>query len=120
MVGDPCTFGDVNADAGPCIEDLLCLGIPADGSAGTCPGGEAVECSHLMDVWNRDCVDGNCGASFCAEECDEVGYCPVGHEATDIAGMCYCVPFDQCDANGGCPDGFTPHYTGNTCYCMPA
>jgi hypothetical protein len=91
-IGDPCYFGDVNADAGECNPGLTCLGIPADGSAGTCPGGSAGECTDLLEEWNPDCVYGNCGASFCSEECDAQGNCPAGFMPVDVAGTCFCVP----------------------------
>ena len=73
-LGDPCAFGDVNITAGACNAGLECLGIPADGtSAGTCPGGASSECTTLIEEWNPDCVNGNCGASFCSVACG------VGH-----------------------------------------
>jgi len=90
--GDPCTFDTVNENAGFCLEGLLCLGIPADGTAGTCPGGSAEECVEMETVWNPDCVYGNCGVSFCAEECGPEGYCPEGFEPQDVNGTCFCIP----------------------------
>jgi hypothetical protein len=91
-VGDPCYFGDVNADAGECSPGLTCLGIMADGTAGTCPGGSAGECTDLLEEWNPDCVYGNCGASFCSEECDAQGNCPAGFMPVNVADTCFCVP----------------------------
>ena len=109
QLGDPCPYGDVNATANYCAEGLECLGIPADGNAGTCPGGEPGECTALIDLWNRDCVNGNCGASFCSQECDYCRECPEGFDPMDAGSpaRCMCVPnyhgmpiADPCPWNG--------------------
>jgi len=92
QIDDPCAFGEVNEDAADCEAGLACLGVPADGTAGTCPGGTPEECTELADVWNPDCVGGNCGVSFCAARCDAAGNCPAGHVPQDIGGDCYCIP----------------------------
>jgi len=90
--GDPCTFGDVNVDAGDCNTGGTCLGIEADGQSGTCT--IASDCTNLGDELNPDCVNGNCGASFCAEECPggDVNQCPAGFVGQVISGTCFCVP----------------------------
>ena len=104
-LGDPCTFGDVNAAAGACNAGLECLGIMADGNAGTCPGGSATECTNLLEEWNRDCVTGNCGASFCSEPCDAQGNCPQGFAGQDVGDppTCMCVPTAQGAGGAGDP-----------------
>ena len=92
--GYPCSYGEVNESAGVCGGLMVCLGVPADGTAGTCPGGSASECTNLLDEWNPDCVDGNCGASFCSEECGANRTCPPGFLAQDVGEphVCYCIP----------------------------
>jgi hypothetical protein len=98
VAGDPCPFGDVNATADNCEPGLACLGFPADGAAGTCPGGTDTECSQndppIPANQNPDCVNGNCGASFCADECDASGNCPAGFAPQNVGDppICYCVP----------------------------
>jgi len=92
LPGDPCTFGDVNDSAGDCTLGLACLGVLADGTAGTCPGGAPDECVEIPDSFNPDCISGNCGFSFCSEECDVQGNCPAGFEPVDVYGICYCIP----------------------------
>ena len=92
QAGDPCPFGDVNSTADHCAVDLVCLGIAADGAAGTCPGGSPTECTDMAANSNPDCVNGNCGASFCAGECDANGNCEAGFAPQDVSGTCYCVP----------------------------
>ena len=81
-LGDPCAYPwdpqgvqpPVNESEGDCNAGLECLGIAADGtSGGTCPGGLDSECTSLLEEWNRDCVNGNCGASFCSQACDAQG-----------------------------------------------
>jgi len=103
--GDPCPYGDVNATANDCAAGLECLGIAADGNAGTCPGGEPRECTNLIDLWNIDCVNGNCGASFCSQECDNCDECPEGFEPQNVGSpaRCMCVP------------GYTGHPSGGSC-----
>ena len=93
QVGDPCPFnGGVNANADNCALGLACLGFPADGTSGNCPGGDSAECTDVPASANPDCVNGNCGASFCAEECDAQGNCDAGFAPQDMAGTCYCIP----------------------------
>jgi len=107
--GDPCTFGEVNASAGDCDPGLECLGVPADGNAGTCPGGLPSECIQLIEEWNIDCVNGNCGVSFCSEPCDANGTCPAGFDPIDVGNppACFCIPNSSGDGNPGdpCPWG---------------
>ena len=90
--GEPCPFGDVNPDAQYCYQDLECLGRPADGNSGYCPGGDPAECTEYPASQNPDCVNGVCGFSFCADRCDAQGNCPTGHEPLDADGTCYCAP----------------------------
>ncbi len=91
-VGDPCPFDTVNADTEACKAALMCLGLAADGTSGTCT--TDADCSSLGDAINPDCVSGNCGASFCAEECPGgvAADCPAGTAGQDISGTCYCIP----------------------------
>ncbi|HUU03312.1 MAG TPA: hypothetical protein VM425_17900 [Myxococcota bacterium] len=91
-MGDPCPFETVNTDADNCGDDLKCLGLAADGSHGSCT--TDADCSSLGDAINPDCVSGNCGASFCAEECPggDSAQCPAGASGQDISGTCYCIP----------------------------
>ena len=93
-LGDPCPFDTVNATANYCVAGLECLGFPADGNAGTCPGGESYECANIPFELNYDCVDGNCGASFCSQECDHCGECPEGFGPQDVGSppKCMCIP----------------------------
>ncbi len=109
-VGDPCPFDTVNTDADACKEGLTCLGIAASGTSGTCTTDD--DCSSLGEEINPDCVSGNCGASFCAEECPGgvAADCPAGTIGQDISGTCYCVPKpnDECTDpinNIGCGAG---------------
>jgi hypothetical protein len=95
QAGDPCPLGDVNSTADFCAADLTCLGFPADGQAGTCPGGNPTECIDIPANANPDCVNGNCGASFCAEQCDAQGpqgHCPAGFVCQDVGDTWFCVP----------------------------
>jgi len=94
-LGDPCPLGNVNLTAENCAPGLSCLGFPADGQAGTCPGGNPTECIDIPANANPDCVNGNCGASFCAEQCDAQGpqgHCPAGFVCQDVGDTWFCVP----------------------------
>jgi hypothetical protein len=104
-LGDPCTFATVNAAAGDCNAGLACLGVLADGTAGTCPGGSASECTNLLEEWNRDCVAGNCGASFCSEPCDAQRNCPQGFVDQDVGNppQCMCIPTPSGSGQPGDP-----------------
>jgi hypothetical protein len=108
-LGDPCAYGDVNPTAGDCNAGLSCLGVAADGVAGTCPGGLDSECTGLIDEWNPDCVGTNCGASFCSEPCGAGRTCPQGFIDQDVGtpAECWCVPTRQGDGDDGdpCPWG---------------
>jgi hypothetical protein len=90
--GEPCPFGEVNGTADNCAAGLVCLGFPDNGTSGTCPGGNITECTDIPASANPDCVNGNCGASFCAEQCDAQGNCPAGFWPQDVGGTCYCIP----------------------------
>jgi hypothetical protein len=92
QAGDPCPLGNVNLTAENCAPGLSCLGFPADGQAGTCPGGNPTECIDIPANANPDCVNGNCGASFCAEQCDAQGHCPEGFVCQDVGDTWYCIP----------------------------
>lgn len=112
QAGEPCPFGNVNADAQYCDEGLACLGFAADGGNGYCPSGHALECTQLPAQWNPDCAFDKCGASFCAAECGDERSCPEGHFDYDVSGVCYCVPDRQGSAlctdpieNTECPEG---------------
>jgi hypothetical protein len=117
-LGDPCTFDTVNATAGACNAGLECLGIMADGGAGTCPGGSSTECTSLLEEWNRDCVGGNCGASFCSEPCGAGDTCPQGFIPQDVGNppACMCVPGSSGSGNPGDPCPWdTVHATEDEC-----
>lgn len=105
-VGDPCHLGDVHQDYFCCPPGLRCLGRPADGNSGTCPDGDPAECTEYPPSHNPDCVNANCGYSFCVPRCDVVGNCPRGYEPLDVNGMCYCIP-SKADSQAGepCPFG---------------
>jgi hypothetical protein len=102
QLGDPCPFDNVNEAAGLCEESLLCVGDPADGVGGrTCPGGSTAECIEYLDIVeeielleerNIDCVNGNCGISFCTYECDNEGRCPLGFLPQNVNDTCACIP----------------------------
>jgi hypothetical protein len=104
--GGSCHFGDVHEDHGCCPPGLRCLGWPADGNSGTCPGGDPAECTQYPPSHNPDCVNGNCGYSFCVSRCDVVGNCERGLEPLDVNGICYCIP-SIADSQAGepCPFG---------------
>jgi len=91
--GQPCILGDVNALWGDCAAGLACVGVPADGSYGACPGG-IPDCVLVPASWNPSCTFGTdlCGGSFCAAECDGNGACPAGFESMTLGGLCYCAP----------------------------
>jgi len=92
-IGQPCILGDVNELWGECEAGLTCVGVPADGSYGACPGG-IPDCILIPDSWNPSCPfeTEQCGGSFCAEECDGNGACAAGFEPFDVGGTCYCRP----------------------------
>ncbi len=92
-VGEPCILGDVNSLWGDCAAGLTCVGVPADGTYGACPGG-IPDCLLVPVSWNPSCsfVTSQCGGSFCAEECDGNGDCAVGYTPMIIGTTCYCAP----------------------------
>lgn len=92
QAGDPCPFYDVNATSDNCAAGLACLGVAADGNSGNCPSGDPAECTDFPASLNPDCVAGNCGFSFCSEECDSQGDCTSGYQPQIVGGTCYCVP----------------------------
>jgi len=98
---------------------MSCIGLDATGDSGVCPGGDAAECSQISANWNPDCVNGNCGASFCAEPC-QADACGAGFAPQTIDGLgCMCLPEPDsecsdpvnnvgCNANQSCvPAGGT-------------
>jgi hypothetical protein len=105
--GDPCAYDTVNATAGDCDEGLVCLGRAADGSSGTCPNGHPRECEEIYESVDPDCVDGNCGYSFCSEKCNDQWECPSGFDPQDRNGTCYCIPdmIGQWPTGNPCPLG---------------
>ncbi len=112
QVGEPCPYGNVNADEDDCAADLTCLGFAADGGNGFCPSGSDSECTQQPEQWNPDCAFGKCGASFCVRECGHFRSCPDGYFDNDVSGTCYCIPDREGSAmctnpveNIGCPEG---------------
>ncbi|HOX58026.1 MAG TPA: hypothetical protein PLC99_14155 [Verrucomicrobiota bacterium] len=89
--GDPCPYGQVNANAAECTVGLACLGVSPSPSEFPCPSGDGDCQTYLEASWNPDCVDGGCGASFCALRCI-AGACETGSEPIAVEGICYCTP----------------------------
>ncbi len=116
--GAPCPFGLVNEAADKCSEGSVCLGVDADGDGGQCGGGTADECTELYETWNRDCVSGECGASFCSATCEANGTCVGDFVPQEVTGLgCQCIPQPDSEctdasANVGCTDA-------NAETCMP-
>ncbi len=103
-LGEPCAFGEVNAEAGSCLANLTCVGLGPEPEDLPCPGGVA-DCEPFMDpAWNPDCVDGGCGASFCSARCDPAGACEDWFSPADVGGVCYCIPWGcaGCDHRDVC------------------
>ncbi|HOX44417.1 MAG TPA: hypothetical protein PK668_12510 [Myxococcota bacterium] len=93
LVGEPCTFGNVNAGAGNCVASLACLGWSAD--AVNRPCAVDADCDAFVDpTWNQDCVEGGCGASFCSAPCVD-GACDPGYLPQILGGTCFCIPTSQ-------------------------
>lgn len=90
--GEACPFMNVNAAADTCMADLTCLGLvaaPEDDVACT----TAADCDPANNPGVADCVNGNCGSSFCAPKCDNEGACEEGFEPfQDEDESCYCAP----------------------------
>ena len=118
QLGDPCTYDTVNATAGDCDEGLVCLGEAADGYFGTCPNGYSWECEWIYESFNPDCVDGNCGYSFCSGECNAQWWCPSGFDPQDRDGICYCIPSTPWDGTTGDPCPFGVVHEDHW-YCPP-
>lgn len=115
--GDPCPYGDVNVTAYYCMPGLVCLGTD---DWGLCPGGFDWECNGgIPDVYNPDCVDGVCGFSVCAAECDSPGECPDGFQPVNVNRTCYCFPFSDGQPQLGdpCPFG---DVNPDANYCYPS
>ncbi len=109
--GDPCPFDGLNDDADNCDAALMCLGQGPSADIGTCS--TAGDCTDAVGAErNPDCVGGECGASFCSEECGPDRACPEGFTDTDVDTTCYCIPeviFTECTDpvnNIGCDAGY--------------
>ena len=113
--GAACPFSQdgvdiVNADADNCAAGYYCLGVSPSEENGTCE--EAAECSTIFSVYNRDCVSGKCGYSFCAMPCSAQDTC--SDESTEpvqtTSGDCICAPSTVGDvpANQPCESPATP------------
>jgi hypothetical protein len=92
--GEACPWFNVNTDAETCLPALACAGIAAN------EGGD--ECETVEDCAAADypgviaCVDGICGSSFCAAECDGEGACGEGFEALETdTEHCFCLPASE-------------------------
>ncbi len=94
-LGSPCEFdmdengSPINAGTGNCGEDLICLGLDEDPEYSCGVDGDCLD--TFLESWNPDCVNGGCGASFCAPSCDTVA-CPEGWDPQDLTSGCVCVP----------------------------
>ena len=89
VVGEPCPAGNVNTDGDFCLEDLFCVGTTAGATADTC--NSAADCPATYAP-NGDCVEGYCGFSGCAAECDEFGGCAEGQLPLIVGGgACVCT-----------------------------
>jgi hypothetical protein len=106
LPGCPCPFtGGVNHEADNCVASFTCLGIEPDPDAMPCARDpDCIE--YLSQNWNFDCVDGACGASFCAAECNN-GACTDGFVPLDVQGICYCIPGQTGGGQQGDPCPFT-------------
>jgi hypothetical protein len=89
--GEPCALGTVHTTAGDCQPGLTCLGLPANSQAPGCR--TSAECvPPYQQNWNPDCVNGRCGASYCAASCGAGNACSLGFTAEIVSDACYCVP----------------------------
>jgi len=88
--GGACPFVNVNLDAETCNEGLTCVGLLAGPKDGVeCETAE--ECPAADNPGVADCVNGNCGSSFCAPKCDAEGKCEEGFEPFQLEDeSCYC------------------------------
>jgi len=90
--GEPCTFEDINNPGCPmeCDSGLACLGESEDPV--NMPCASDADCSaFLPGSRNPDCVNGGCGASYCAAQCIDDA-CATGFEPITESGNCYCRP----------------------------
>jgi hypothetical protein len=119
QLGEPCTFGAVNAGSGACTTGLECLGLPEDPSYPCSTDQNCIDQGFYAN-WNPDCVVGTgCGVSFCASICGTGNTCPAGYAPTMVGSTCYCIPANTCTpdcAGRQCgPDG-----CGGSCGTCPS
>ncbi len=105
QAGEPCSFGAVNADAGGCDTDLICIGLHANASSTQpVPCTSAADCTSVGGSTGV-CAEAYCGVSWCAEVCTADADCtapgygggccgPVGSDT-----MCYISDF--CGGSAG-------------------
>ena len=90
--GGACPFVNVNLAAETCAANLTCFGLlafPEDGV--TCE--TAADCDAAANPGVIECVNGNCGSTFCAAQCDGEGACEAGFEPfVNEDDRCYCAP----------------------------
>ncbi|NOZ01091.1 MAG: hypothetical protein GXP54_04285 [Deltaproteobacteria bacterium] len=90
--GEACPYINVNLDAQACVAGTVCRGLiaaPEDGVQ--CE--TAADCDPAANPGVADCVDGNCGSSFCSPPCDGEGACDNGFEPfMDENDHCFCAP----------------------------
>jgi hypothetical protein len=109
--GDPCPLNGFNADEDTCAAEFTCLGKQDSSWGGSCPGGQDSECIVYNSNWNPECVEGICGASFCADPCVDDS-CAQEFEPMEFDGHgCMCVPEISSDCsdpidNIGCDEGY--------------
>jgi len=107
--GEPCPIFGVHFHADYCTADLTCLGIAANPHEDPETGEVTNLCETADDCpadeyyGNPDCVDGLCGASFCAPHCDENDDCPGGFGPISVSDTCYCAPVEVGDSGPGEP-----------------
>jgi hypothetical protein len=128
-LGEPChfvtDFGTTHPEANNCQPHLRCIAYAVEGAVGYCPGHSAEECWMVRDVYNRDCVNGVCGGSFCCELCS-AGSCEPGFEPLELqSGDCVCLPLpwdEGCHpVLQDCPPGENCiTYDGPDTWCIPA
>ena len=105
--GDPCPLGYAHPDADPCLEELSCFGFAPDGDQDECEAD--ADCPPSVYWGVGACVDGFCGSSWCAAECDEEGECDAGYASlTTDDDFCFCVPkvIGESEAGEACPAGY--------------
>jgi len=116
--GEACPAFNVNPDADTCASGLACFSIVAvQDPAQTCV--VPSDCNPDENPGVIDCVDGYCGASFCAPMCDADGMCPVGYipfGGEEEKSACYCLALPIGETAEGLPCPFdTVHATADYC-----